>query len=279
MKIENQNPAQRHGDAEKSIVRLSLCLCVSVVSGFLPMAASADSGWSGNISVVSTYVSRGFNQTWSKPALQAGVEYNHDDGWFVGTWGSNVSPYFIEGGSLEWDTYAGYRGQHEKLAYEAGLYYYRYPGARINATGTRYDYGEAIVKVGLYGVDVSYALTVTPDYFGFNSDTLGQGRDQHSRGSGYLSVDGSVPLGEDFSLGLHYGHQSVRHFSDYNWSDGKLSLDTAWHGFDVSLAYTRAWDKQGAYAQYTTGVPDSAGNVRISDPTKGRVFLSVGRGF
>jgi uncharacterized protein (TIGR02001 family) len=149
----------------------------------------------------------------------------------------------------------------------------------MSATGTRYDYGEAMVKIGMGGIDLAYAVTVTPDYFGFNSNTLGQGAGLRSRGSGYLSLDGSFPLNERLTLGLHWGHQSVRHFSRYNWSDIEVSLATQRLGMDVSLAYTRAWNAHGVYRYYATGAPDSSGHVHISDSTAGRFVLSISRAF
>jgi uncharacterized protein (TIGR02001 family) len=246
---------------------------------YTPPTQAADSNWSANLGVVSTYISRGFDQSWGNPALQAGVEYRHDDGWFIGTWGSTVSPYFIEGASLEWDTYLGYGNKYNDLEYEAGLYYYRYPGAQISTTQTRYDYGEAILKAGMHGVTVSYAITFTPDYFGYNSDTLGQGQGLRSRGSGYLALDGSFPLNERLTLSLHYGHQSVRNFSDYNWSDGKIALETNLHGLDIFAGYARAWDTNDSFRRYTTGALDSAGNEHVSDPASGRFFVGVSRAF
>ena len=252
---------------------------VLILGAALPGMARADSGWSATVGVVSDYVSRGFDQSWGHPAVQAGVEYRHAAGWFAGTWVSTISPRFIEGGSWEWDGYGGYGGQLKAIRYQAGLYYYHYPGARMSATHTRYDYGETMFKIGTGGLDLSYAVTVTPDYFGDNSATLGQGQGLHSRGSGYLSLDGSFPLSSSYTLGLHYGYQSVRHFSHYNWSDAKVSVQTQLYGLDVALAYTRAWSSHGVYRHYTTGVPDNAGHMHVSNPTAGRLVLSISRTF
>ncbi|RPE81631.1 TorF family putative porin [Vulcaniibacterium tengchongense] len=243
-----------------------------------PAVALADDAWSGNLAVVSDYVSRGFDQSWGGPALQGGVDYRHPDGWFAGTWASTVSRHFIEDARFEWDVYAGYAGQHGRLSYRAGLYHYRYPGAAVGATGTRYDYSEAIVGAGWGPWSASYAATVSRDYFGYNSATLGIGSGRHSRGSGYLSVDGRFPLG-DYSLDLHYGRQRVRHFGDYDWWDGKVALSRSVAGFDLSLAYARAWNDRGVYRRYSTGVADAEGRIRVSDPTDGRWILSVGRTF
>ena len=256
--------------------------CASIVALALALAAPgtvhAADGWSGNLALTSRYVSRGFVQSWDKPALQGGLQYDRG-GLFVGTWASTVSKYFIEDGKVEWDLYAGYGGQAGKLRYTGSINYYQYPGAEMSATGTSYDYGEVILGAGAGPVDVSYAVTFTRDYFGDNSATLGTGIDQHSRGSGYLSVDAAFPLGQRLSLGLHAGKQSVRNFSEADWKDAKVSLDTSLGGFDWSLAWTRAWDKHGYYRSYTTGIADGSGRIRVSDPIKSRVTLSVSRAF
>ncbi|SBV35181.1 conserved exported hypothetical protein [uncultured Stenotrophomonas sp.] len=256
--------------------------CALTVALALALAAPgtvhAADGWSGDLALTSRYVSRGFVQSWDKPAVQGGVQYDRR-GFFLGTWASTVSKYFIEDAKVEWDLYAGYAGEAGSLRYTGSLNYYQYPGAEMSATGTRYDYGEVIIGAGTGPVDVSYAVTFTRDYFGYNSATLGTGVDKHSRGSGYLSVDAAFPLGEQFSLGLHAGKQSVRNFNEANWKDAKVSLDTTLAGFGWSLAWTRGWDKHGYYRNYSTGVPDGAGRVHVSDPIKSRVTLTVNRAF
>lgn len=251
---------------------------IIAVALLAPGIACASDGWSANADLTSRYVSRGFVQSWNDPALQGGVDYARD-GWFAGTWASTVSNYFIEDATVEWDTYAGYGGEQNGLRYQAGVYYYMYPGAKASATDTRYDYGEVIVGAGMGPVNVSYATTYTHDYFGYNSATLGVGHNLHSRGSGYLSVDSKFPLGKRITLGLHYGHQSVRHFSDYNWSDAKVSLATTLHDFDFTLAWTRAWNSHGVYDGYTTGVPDGSGRLHVSNPIASLVTLTVGHSF
>ena len=45
----------------------------------------------GSATLVSDYVFRGVSQTNQDPAVQAGVEWAADNGFYVGTWGSNIS--------------------------------------------------------------------------------------------------------------------------------------------------------------------------------------------
>ncbi|HCA4976872.1 TPA: hypothetical protein MW147_003220, partial [Acinetobacter baumannii] len=66
------------------------------------------SPYSANVTFASQYISRGFQQTWGKPALQIGFDYANPNGLFVGTWASNVSSNYLRDASVEWDFYAGY---------------------------------------------------------------------------------------------------------------------------------------------------------------------------
>ncbi|HEX7816184.1 TorF family putative porin [Dyella sp.] len=236
------------------------------------------------VTAATQYVSRGFQQSWGRPALQAGFEHSFPAGWFVGTWASTVSPRFIERGRVEWDAYAGYGGTwhaigDESVDYRLGLYGYRYPGARMTATGTGYDYAELIASTDWHGWSLSYAITVTRDYFGFNSRTLGLPGQSHSRGSGYLSIGRGLQLGNGYRLDLHYGWQRVNHFSDYSWTDASIAVSRRFAGFDITGSYARGWNAAGVFRHYGTGVPDKAGRIHTSNPIAGAWFLTVGRAF
>lgn len=249
--------------------------------GVAPLARADDAAkrWSGSITAASQYISRGFQQSWGQPALQGGVDYAAPQGWFAGSWASTVSPRFVEGGHVEWDTYAGYAGGKGELAYRAGLYYYRYPGARVSVTGTSYNYGELVLGLDWRDWSLGYSVTATRDYFGFNSQTLGVGQHSHSRGSTYLDVTRRFDLGNGYLLSVHYGWQRVNHFSDYSWQDARVALAKNFGGFDLSLAYARGWNSPGVYRHYGTGVADAHGRVHVSNPIAGNWYFTVGHAF
>lgn len=259
--------------------RTALALAALCAAPGFVGAEEAASPWSGNVAVASQYVSRGFQQSWGQPALQAGVDYAAPSGWFVGTWASTVSPYFVEGGHVEWDLHAGYAGSRGDWNYRAGLYYYRYPGAKVSATGTPLDYGEIVFGLDWRQWSLSYAITATRDYFGFNSQTLGVGRRSHSRGSTYLDLGRRIDLPGGYALALHYGWQRVNHFADQSWRDASIALSRGVGGFDVEAGYARAWNGAGVYRRYSTGVPDGRGRVHVSNPIDGAWFLKVSRSF
>ncbi|PPU94213.1 TorF family putative porin [Xanthomonas albilineans] len=232
-----------------------------------------------NLSVTSNYVSRGFEQSWGKPVVQGGLDVVGDSGWYAGTWASGVSPYFIEGGHTEWDVYAGYAASRGDWGWRSGVYYYAYPGALITVSGTHYDYGELIVATHWRTVELSYASTWTRDYVGYNGASLGIDGGQHSRGSGYLALDATYEVAPAWQASVHAGHQHIRNFADYGWTDARVGLSHTWRGTEFGLAYARAWSGADLYRHYSTGVPDGSGRIHVSNPIDGAWTFTIKRNF
>ncbi|MSQ60831.1 MAG: hypothetical protein EXR36_14630 [Betaproteobacteria bacterium] len=130
---------------------------------------------SSNAYMVSDYLFRGQTQARGRPAVQAGFDFAHASGLYLGAWASNVSGNQFAGGSLELDFYGGYNGKiNDDVGYSAGLLYYYYPGSNYNkiyncapCIDEKYDTLEANVGGNWKWVSgkLSYALT---DYFGIN---------------------------------------------------------------------------------------------------------------
>lgn len=234
-----------------------------------PAAAST---LSTTVTATSQYVSRGMRQTWGRPALQAGLDYVHASGWSAGTWASTISDRFVEGGRVEWDLYGGYTGAAGPVGYSLMAYYYLYPGARISATGTKFNYGEVSAGITWKSFYAKYNRTVTRDFFGIT----------HARGTGYLDVGLNHDLGGGYVLNLHAGDGRVAGTgNDYwNWRDARAGVTRSFGGgWSVAAAYTRAWGATDAYDRYTTGVARGDGTLAVSNPAKGTVVVSVSRMF
>ena len=177
---------------------LSLLGCLFLLAAVPAQAQTTDSPaatFSVNASLSSQYISRGFRQTWGKPAVQAGADYVHPSGWSLGTWASTVSDRYVQDASIEWDLYGGYGGTVGELGYSVLAYYYKYPGAVYRATGVKYDYGELSLGLSYKMLYAKYNHTVTPDFFGITN----------ARGTGYLDVGANVDLGNAWTLNLHAG--------------------------------------------------------------------------
>ena len=182
-----------------AVIILSSVL-VSTAANAQTKAPEPDYTLSYNVGVTSDYRFRGMAQTSFNPALQAGVDFAHKSGFYVGVWGSNVS--WIKDyagatdGSLEVDLYGGYKGEISKdLTFDLGLIGYEYPGntAATNANTTEF-----------YGA-LTYGL-VTAKY----SRSVGNFiANPNSSGSAYIEVAANFDLGSGFTLTPHVGRQTI----------------------------------------------------------------------
>jgi len=98
---------------------------IAIAISALLMAGSAAAELSANIGATSNYVWRGATQTDDNAAVQGGIDYAHDSGFYLGTWVSNVD--FGSGGEVEWDLYGGFGGEVGGFGYDLGIIYYAYP--------------------------------------------------------------------------------------------------------------------------------------------------------
>jgi uncharacterized protein (TIGR02001 family) len=222
-----------------------------------------------NVTLISQYVSRGFRQTWGDPALQGGVDYADPSGFFAGTWLSNVSHHYIENGRLEWDVYGGYAGTAGPVGYSGTVFYYKYPGAVIEADGTKYDYGELVLGLNYKFLYAKYNYTYTSDYFGITD----------ARGTGYLDLGSNIDLGSGYGLHFHYGIGKVASKAAvdnaiWDWKDYKVGASKTFQGgWTLTGAYTKAFGATDIYDRFTLD------NREISNPATGTFLLSLAKTF
>lgn len=248
-------------------IPLAACL-LTLGAAQAQTAAPAPLPITTNLTLTTQYISRGFQQTWGKPALQGGADYAHPSGWSVGTWMSNVSSKFIEGASVEWDLYGGYGGNVGDVGYSGTVYYYYYPGAKISSSNTKYDYGELSLGLTYKMLSAKYNYTYTKDFFGFID----------ARGTGYLDLAANIDVGSGTMLQLHYGSGRIKNWSAYNWKDYKVGLSKTFSGgWSVAAAYTKG--DGSAYDNWQATTLNSAGERETSNPLQGNFILSVTRTF
>lgn len=170
-----------------------------------------------NVALKTDYIYRGISQTSGGSAIQGGFDFASESGFYVGTWASSIT--FDD--SIEIDYYGGFRGAlTEEVGYDVGVLYYDYPGMSSD------DFVEVYGKV-TYG-----SLLATINYS--NDFYAGTGK------AWYYTLDYGFALGNDVTLGLHYG------FSDFDqdvfgtedsYSDYNVSLSAPFAGTTLSLMY------------------------------------------
>ena len=98
---------------------------IAMAGALLATAGSAYADFTVAPTLVSDYDFRGVTQTLEDPALQLGLNYAHDSGFYAGLWGSNVD--FGPGKpDVEVDAFVGFAGGDaaETFGYDVGIVYY-----------------------------------------------------------------------------------------------------------------------------------------------------------
>ncbi|WML89597.1 TorF family putative porin [Thiothrix lacustris] len=197
-------------------------LLTMAVMGSLLVVSQAQAGASANIGVTSDYIWRGVTQTDEGAAVQAGLDYEADNGLYVGTWASNVDFPDVYNGA-EVDVYAGYKKDLKgELNFDVGAIRYMYPSEDMALDAT-----EVYAKAGLKGLEAEVSYGV---------DTEGTDTDE---GNLYYGLGYSG----EFSNGIGYGAKIGR--VDYeadgasDYSHTQLSLSK---GFDKAGDVTLAVD-------------------------------------
>ena len=137
-----------------------------LASGLLIATGAAQADVSANLGVQSNYYFRGVSQTGNKAAVSGGADYNHDSGFYLGTWASNVD--FGTKADMEIDLYTGFGGDigDSGFNYDLSVWYYWYPGAGGNEQGGDLDYTEVSGSLGWNWLTATIAYTVDSE----NSD-------------------------------------------------------------------------------------------------------------
>ena len=104
--------------------------------------------------------------------------------------------------------------------------------------------------------------------------------DPKSKGSTYLEVNASFPFSElkignpyldKLTLVGHVGHQKVKHYGDFDYTDWKIGATYDLNGFILGAAYVDTNAKKDIYT-----VATSRGDKRIGTST---IVLSVSKSF
>lgn len=215
-----------------------LVVCCMLLAG--SNAAFADASVSGNVALTSDYLFRGISQTWGQPALQGGMDWNAGR-LHVGAWASNVGRNSYPGGGTELDLF-GDVGLFQRGDWSArfGLYGYIYPGADLDharppLASRTLNTLEANLSLAWKTWTLKYSHALT-DYFGADVE---QGYSGSTRGTQYLQLDGSIPLGQQLSLVPHLGYTDYRRGLQTPLANGVRDPSYADYGLALKFAPNR----------------------------------------
>ncbi|HLW74905.1 MAG TPA: TorF family putative porin [Gammaproteobacteria bacterium] len=221
-----------------------------------PAPAAAPELVGGNVQFMTNYVGRGLAQSLGNPSVEGEIDVNTGDGWYGGVDGNSINwidkLYPGDDVGTEIDAWAGYRMHFGggDWRYKLGFLRLQFPGNYAPQTpptaepNTTEAYGS--LSWTTYSVQVNYSVTEsfgTPD----------------TKGSLYIDLSGSQPLGNGFTLGEHLGrNQKTGHdpvtglsHSRNDYTDYKLHLDyVLGQGITLTLAHT--WTN-GDLSIYTLG--------------------------
>ena len=203
------------------------------------VAMAGASTVTGNIGVTSDYIFRGISQTSHRPAIQGGLDYVHESGFYAGVYASNVNWISNSGAvasgsaNLELDTYLGLKNTFaDDFSYDAGFIRYNYPGSYKSTTGfSKADTDEVYGAIGYkwFSAKYSYALG---DFLTVPG----------ARGTRYIELNANLPLADTgFIIGLDAGQQIFKPAaaSIYTYTDYKLGISKDINGYLLGVAYTQ----------------------------------------
>jgi len=213
-----------------------------LLAGFgLAVAAPSQAGsLSANVSMTNNYIWRGLTQTENEAAVQGGIDYAADSGFYVGTWASNVNYGAGDVYSYEHDIYAGYAFEAGGMTFDVGYLYYNYDSE------ANFDFGEVYATIGMGGFSFSgYFLTNT------EADE-GPDQDFEAFGTYYLSADYGFEIGNGVEMGLHVGYHDGDFAEAFNGTDDgyfdyNISLSKGGFGFMITDTNAGGPAAEGGY--------------------------------
>lgn len=171
--------------------KMPLLLAAGLLVAATSHAEDEGVAFEGNLTLASDYSFRGWSQTQRDPAIQAGLDLAFPNGFYVGTWGSNVNFGANADGdvaSMEWDLYAGWATDlADGVSLDVGFIHFEYPGNREDL-----NYQELAVSLSF--ADFTVGMNYSPEYLAVADVSFY-----------YPYADYSVELGESATLDLHLG--------------------------------------------------------------------------
>lgn len=218
-------------------------------TSLLAVSASSHAALSSTVNLASDYTFNGVSQTMNDPTLQASFDYAADNGFYAGTWASNVDFGTDEDTNIEWDAYIGKFYQlNDKVGLDTGIAYYTYHGDDASDT---YNYPEAYAKFAYNSSmgDTEFNFWYSWDYFGLDVNH-------------YIAmIAHTVEVSEGHSVKMSFDRSTSADENKWSW-DGddaynhyRVEYMTSFNGFDFNLAAENtSMDMDSADSRIVLGV-------------------------
>lgn len=191
--------------------------------------AQADGALGGLVAVTTDYVFRGLSQTRGDPAVQAGLQYRTEDGWFAGAWGSTIDLNQGHGATVELNLFGG-RAWHVEAGWEARItaVHYAYPN---DTERLRYDYDELMMSVAWRDAIVANVA--------WSPNTSRYSRYGKATRERAVTIDlvGRWSLHENWALFGGLGQYDLDELFGTSYRFGSLGIAGTLRPLDVQLAY------------------------------------------
>ena len=216
----------------KNVMKLALAsISLLGLSAIAPAQAQDAPSWAlaGSLAVQSDYRFRGIAQSDRNPVPQGALNLTGPDGWYIGTWASQINWQLggiNENPSFEWDVYAGKHFDLGGSDLNVEAYEYAYPDASLPKGAAAASYFEGVFTLthafGPLSLDAVYA--VSPEF------SLGGGMGNYVEGQAILT------LADWLTVSVNVGHQWVELApSDYTHAD--VGATASWNGFALDARY------------------------------------------
>ena len=241
---------------------------------------------SGSVAILTDYRLRGISQTDKHAAVQGSLTIAHESGFYIGTFGSNLSGWGTFGGAnLELDAIGGFKKSFGGATVDVGATWYTYPGG--------FSESDVVELFGRLGGTVGPASVTAGAYYAPRQTSLGNfSATTYSRGQRedniYLTGDATLGVpGYPVTAKAHIGYSNGNPGLGPNgtslaptgeYLDWMVGADIAFYKnltFGVQYIDTDIGTRESAYLQpgFSQG---QDGTGRIAGPT---VLFSISAGF
>lgn len=183
-----------------------------------PAAPASPHTLTPKVSLYSEYEYRGIAQTAEKPALQFNLDYAHTNGFYLGTFVTNIkwlkeaakAGNFSTNADIELDLFGGYKFEIAKdITADIGYLRYEYPSSGAFNPSPNTDEIYIGVSSGPFSAKYSHS---TSNLFGF----------ANSKGSGFVEVNWSQEIMPKLTANAQIARQTVKNNGDFSYTVYKL---------------------------------------------------------